>query len=169
MLRVFSSYIYFFLLSLFWVLVFLAVFYGEHVFLNTNIVLFYTVLLLPFYAYIWEETRKRKILKWITISKTEYIKYTVLLLIMLGLWKYGLNTIDIVFVVLLCSSILWNLSEKAFFLWAIVFFVYVPIYLLIEDKEFAQEIQMYAYYLLMIWIIAQIRKILFSKKYIWRK
>lgn len=64
----------------------------------------------------------------------------------------------------------WNqfkyifLDSRIFFLIALLFLFYTPFYLILENKKIAEELSIYAYYFLVIWVIYEIVLSKFEKK-----
>jgi len=168
MIKTISHYIYFFLWSVFLMLMLLSSFFEKEISLNSNIVYLYTILLIPLFDYLVTVLRQENNIFSFSlpkITKKEFVKYMsfgVFLIFLIFYKKYDFWVVGILS--FLVISFLWKWDSRISFFMALMILVYIPIYLIMWEKDFAEKMSIYAYYFLIIWVVVELWKTISFKK-----
>lgn len=170
MLKILSQYVYFLLVALcIAILVMLSLSQASPK-VWPDIVLLYTVVLLPFFSYLIDSFRGETNIPRFWLTTEDIVKYVGIVIIIIFSYYKGYHVTHVLLFLFLYVSIFWKLDSRIAFFWALLIFFYIPIYLIAGNSIVAESLSIYAYYFLIIGVVVQIQQALFSKKQaLWRK
>ena len=94
-----------------------------------------------------------------------FLKFFILWLVII--WLYTLTNLTIISIWILLfitTAIIFFIDSRYSFLIALVFLIYTPFYLILWDKKIAEQLSIYAYYFLIIWVWLEIIYNIFNEK-----
>ncbi len=164
MLEKFSKILYIFLSSLF-VLSIIIYISKWWIYLDTKIFYILFILILPFIELFIESTKKSFTFAnlWLRYKDNVY-KYIWLVLLSIGLYFYNIDIEYIWITIFLIFSLLFKIDSRISFVLALLLLIITPLYLIIWDKEIAERVSIFAYYMLIIWVILEIKNQVFQNK-----
>ena len=164
MLEKFSKILYIFLGSLF-VLALIIYAFKWSVHIDTKIFYFVFLLVLPFLEMLIESVRKSFSFWNLSIKHEDnLLKYIWIIVFWIISYFYGLELSTIGILCFLAFSILFKIDSRLSFIWALMFLLIIPLYMILWDKESAETVSIFAYYMLIIWVIIEIYNQIFQKK-----
>ncbi len=165
MLQVIAQYIYFFLVSVFMVFLAVGYFYSDQVNFGPQMILLFTVLLIPFFDYIIEFLRRENIARvFLHVPQKKLYKLLFSCVILSLLWYLDYSVVHITMMAFLFVSISLSLDSRISFLVSLVLFLYIAVFLLLGNEIASEKLSIYAYYFLIIGVVVQICESVFSKQ-----
>ncbi len=163
MLYSLSKYIFFIL-----ILSFLSVLYlyiTKKYPINTNFLYLFWILLIPFFDKIINFIKKDFSFNYTEkIDKYLFLKIFILIILIIILIFFKVTIINFATLFFIIFAILFKLDPRLSFLLALFLLCYTVLFILIEDKKIAEQLSIYAYYFLIIWVWLEITENLFFKK-----
>lgn len=157
-----SQFLYFQIISIFWVLLYLHSTYPD-VQTTSFLYVLYLVILIPVFEKIisgfsWDgEFKKYQNIQF-------FIWIVVLITILWILWFMNIFSLVWLFMLLLAFTWYYSIDGRVYFFAALFVFLYVMLSLIVWNDSLAEALSILAYYLLIAWVISQvIENILVSK------
>lgn len=134
-------------------------------FKNTSI-LFYTFSLI-FIFWIWyliDFLRKDLFKSDLSFNWTNVLKYTLFFIIIIILYKFfDFSILNKIIILYLIFCLLFYIDSRISFLVALSLLSFVPIFIIMENKEKAEILSIYTYYFLVIWVVSEIYQNIMGK------
>lgn len=132
---------------------------------HINIVLLFTFILIPFIDILYSVFAKENTLfQKINTQRASGIAIYIVSVLWIALWGY-LSLGLLIFLTLLCVLYI-RADGRIFFIWALLVFIYVAFYLVFWVSSNAETLSIYAYYLLIAWVLTNILQNIIPSKYI---
>ncbi len=164
MIQQFSKILYIFLSSLF-ALAIIIYLSKWNIFLDTKIFYIVFLLMLPFIDIFIESTKKDLyIWNFSPKYKDNLVKYIWLVLLGIIMYSYDIGTLKIWVTIFLGFSLLFRVDSRVSFFWALSLLIITWLYLIIWDGGTAESMSIFAYYLLIIWVVLEIKHQVFDVK-----
>ena len=165
MLQVIAQYAYFFLVSVFVVFLGIWYIYSDQVGFGPQMILLFTVLLIPFFDYIIEFLKREKIAQvFLHVAPKNLYKLLFFSVILIILWYIDYSLLHLYMIAFLFVSIALSLDSRVSFLVSLVLFLYIAVFLLLGNDVASEKLSIYAYYFLIIGVVVQICESVFSKQ-----
>lgn len=163
MLEKISKILYVFLSSLFVLAVIIYLSKGK-IFLDTKIFYIVFLLVLPFIDIFIESIKKSFTFSNLSFNHEDNpFKYIWLGILWIILHYNWVDLKNISVLLFLAFSLLFKLDSRISFIWALFLLIITPLYLIIGDKSTAESVSILAYYLLIIWVVLEIKNQIFDK------
>lgn len=94
---------------------------------------------------------------WNIFTNNIFIKIFILFLVWFSLYNFtNFSNISLSIILFIIYSIIFFLDSRYSFLIALVLLIYTPFYLIIGNEAIAEQLSIYAYYFLVIWVWLEI-------------